>query len=176
MMVLFATTPTSWLQFIYDSPVLVAIITVFAVKALDVLNERLRLVYTDRKENRSGQHDLVRDLEEQIKEMNLQNVDRIKTLEKGMESLNIQNDGLIIENAKLSARLSLVEAQNASQIAELARVRQERDEMRKRMENANEVAHRVGLQLKAADIRIKQLEKYIKELEERLQTFMEQSK
>ena len=93
-----------------------------------------------------------------------------------METLNIQNDGLIIENAKLSARLSLVEAQNASQIAELARVRQERDEMRKRMENANEVAHRVGLQLKAADIRIKQLEKYIKELEERLQTFMEQSK
>lgn len=126
-----------------SSPVLVALVSIFLVKLADILNERWKIIGSTKK-----------DVQTELWK-------RIEQLEAERRAQEAKNDVQVAENAKLGARISLLEAQNASQLQQVLDSKKERDEFKRKFEESDEMLHRTMLQLREAQIRIKQLEDYI---------------
>ena len=138
---------TTIIDLVLKSPLLVALLSVFGVKLIEYYQARSKVNSDDNKDVRS----------ELWK--------RVEFLETQEQRQNARNDILVMENAKLGARVNLLESQNALQTSEMARITHERDGLRKDLDTTGEFLHKTKLELTAANVRISQLERHIENLE-----------
>jgi chromosome segregation ATPase len=136
----------------FSSPLLIAFVSVLGVKIVDYIIEhnKSKATVTQSSEAR---------LWEQVNALRAELREERKERQKETTSLDQQKDMLFLDNAKLSARISQLEAQNASQATELESVKRERDKLQKSLEESNAYAHQKGLELSEAKVRITTLEK-----------------
>lgn len=146
MLLAMQITESAWDLFL-KSPLLISLISIFGVKLLDYMTSQRQAARTEKAEIRHEWQD------------------EIAVLRKELQQQNAKNDLYVIENAKLSARVTLLETQNALQTSEMARITHERDGLRKDLDTTGEFLHQTKLELTAAKVRISQLEKHIERLE-----------
>jgi chromosome segregation ATPase len=153
-MMLLQTADFDIWKYLYDSPVLIALITAAALQIGGLLVRRFELVGAERK-----------DTQEKLWA-------KIESLEKKNEALDRRNDEMVQrhadDKADMNSRVKQLEAQVGRQNEELRETRYERDDLRAKLSEANDRVHRTLLEMEVANTRIKQLEQHTAALEERL--------